>query len=60
MAKDKRVQLIDLLNDLEKEEEVSKRIKENLEKHIDPFPLFYGVGNYVSSMIGLSSTSSGW
>ena len=37
----KSVQLVDLLNDLEKEEEINKRVKEHLKNTNDDFLLFY-------------------
>lgn len=42
----KRVELIDLLNDLQKEVEITKRIKENLKNSFDQPKSF--VGNFSS------------
>lgn len=52
----KRVQLVDLLNDLEKEEEINKRIKEHLKNINDvPLPYYSPERNHQMSSGGSSS-----
>lgn len=55
IGKPKRVKLIDLLNDLEKEGEINKRIKEHLIKEFDS-PLHMMSGTFPSSIGNINST----
>ncbi len=57
----KRVQLVDLLNDLQRETEINKRIKENLDKAYDkPTRQQETWPTSIPSSVFVTTTTRGW